>query len=136
VASDRDNVRAAAALIENLAAAGVRDVCLSPGSRSAPLALAVAQHPGLRRHVITDERAAAYFALGTAKASGCPAAVLSTSGTAAANFAPAVAEASLARVPLLVITADRPTELRDSGAAQTIRQSGLFAAHACWRCIC
>ena len=130
--TDAANVRAAAALLDNLAAAGVREVCISPGSRSAPLALIAGSHPGLQHYVITDERDAAFFALGIAKRAGRPAAVLCTSGTAAANFAPAVAEASLGRVPLIVMTADRPTELRDAGAAQTIRQPGLFASHVCW----
>ena len=126
------NERAAAALLDELWRAGVRDVCLSPGGRSTPLALALARHRRLRPWVITDERASAFFALGLAVAAGRPAAVICTSGTAAANFLPAVVEAFWAGVPLIVLTADRPPELRECGAAQTIRQAQLFGRHAKW----
>jgi len=120
------------AFVEELARAGVRHVCAAPGSRSTPLALMVAEHPRLKLWMHLDERSAAFFALGIARASGMPAAVLCTSGTAAANFFPAVVEAQAAGVPLLVLTADRPPELREVGAAQTIDQNRLYGAHAKW----
>lgn len=115
-----------------LVRSGVGEVGLSPGSRSTPLALAVARERGLRAHVHLDERASAFFALGVAKATGYPAAVLTTSGTAAANLLPAVVEASMARVPLLLLTADRPPELRGVGANQTIDQLELFGRFVRW----
>ena len=114
-----------------LAAMGVRDAIVCAGSRSAPLVLAVDRSP-LRAHVALDERAGAYFALGLAKASGRPVAVVTTSGTAAANLHPAVVEAHHARVPLILLTADRPPELRDCGAAQTIDQIRLFGTAVRW----
>ncbi len=126
------NAAFAAALFDELARAGVRHVCVCPGSRSAPLAIAAAQTPALRVWTHLDERAAAFFALGIAKASRRPVALVCTSGTAAANFLPAVVEADLSRVPLVVLTADRPAELRDWGAAQTIDQVRLFGSHARW----
>jgi 2-succinyl-5-enolpyruvyl-6-hydroxy-3-cyclohexene-1-carboxylate synthase len=116
----------AAVAIEALAASGVRDVIVCPGSRSAPLALAAAASE-LRVQAIVDERSAGFFALGLARASGRPAAVLCTSGTAGAHLYPAIIEASMAAVPLIVITADRPGELHGCGAPQTIEQRGLFA---------
>ncbi|MCL4685892.1 2-succinyl-5-enolpyruvyl-6-hydroxy-3-cyclohexene-1-carboxylic-acid synthase [Myxococcota bacterium] len=126
------NAAFAAALFDEFARAGIRHVCVCPGSRSAPLAIAAARAPGLRVWTHLDERAAAFFALGIAKASRTAVALVCTSGTAAANFLPAVVEAHLARVPLLVLTADRPAELRDWGAAQTIDQVRLFGSHARW----
>ncbi|HET8678908.1 MAG TPA: 2-succinyl-5-enolpyruvyl-6-hydroxy-3-cyclohexene-1-carboxylic-acid synthase [bacterium] len=120
------------ALIDELARSGIAHLCLCPGSRSTPLALCAARHPGIRAWTLIDERSAAFFALGLAKASRAPVAVLSTSGTAAANFLPAVVEACYGRVPLIALTADRPHELRDSGANQTIDQLRLFGPHAKW----
>jgi 2-succinyl-5-enolpyruvyl-6-hydroxy-3-cyclohexene-1-carboxylate synthase len=117
----------ATVLVRALADLGVRHAVLCPGSRSAPLAYALAQGP-LDLHVRVDERAAGFLALGVAKASGEPAVVVTTSGTAVANLHPAVLEASHAGVPLLVLSADRPHELRGTGANQTTDQVKLFGA--------
>ncbi|MCY4022878.1 MAG: 2-succinyl-5-enolpyruvyl-6-hydroxy-3-cyclohexene-1-carboxylic-acid synthase [Anaerolineaceae bacterium] len=119
-----------------LAQAGLRAVCVAPGSRSTPLALAFARQPEIEVSSHLDERSASFFALGMALAQDRPVALLCTSGTAAANFYPAVVEANLARVPLLVITADRPPELRHSGANQTIDQVKLYGDHALWSVDC
>ena len=127
-----ENHAFAGALMEELARSGVRHVCVCPGSRSTPLAVAAAREPALRCWSQIDERSAAFFALGLARAERAPAAVLCTSGTAAANLHPAVLEAHHARVPLLVLTADRPPELRDWGAGQTIDQAKLFGAAVRW----
>jgi 2-succinyl-5-enolpyruvyl-6-hydroxy-3-cyclohexene-1-carboxylate synthase len=111
------------------------DVCAavtSPGSRNAPLVLALAGDGRLQCHSVIDERSAGFFALGLAKATGRPAVVACTSGTAAANYAPAVNEADQAGVPLIVLTADRPPELRDVGAGQTIGQIGLYGSAVRW----
>ncbi len=122
----------ASLIIEEMVRCGVRFFVLSPGARSAPLAKAVAEHPNVTSTVHFDERGAAYYALGYAKASRKPAALICTSGTATANYFPAIIEASYACVPLLVITADRPPELTDSGANQTIRQTDLYGNHVRW----
>ncbi|MDS0284115.1 2-succinyl-5-enolpyruvyl-6-hydroxy-3-cyclohexene-1-carboxylic-acid synthase [Haloarcula onubensis] len=116
----------AGTLVEELVAGGVDAVCVSPGSRSTPLTVACAQHPDLRVYSHLDERASAFFALGRAKRTGKPTPLVCTSGTAAANYHPAVIEASQSGVPLLVLTADRPPELTDSGANQTIDQEKLY----------
>lgn len=113
-------------IVEELIRNGINYFCLSPGSRSTPLIAAVAGHPRARSVILYDERSAAFHALGYARAGGKPAALICTSGTAAANYLPAVVEAAQDRMPLLVISADRPPELRDTGANQTIRQPGLF----------
>jgi 2-succinyl-5-enolpyruvyl-6-hydroxy-3-cyclohexene-1-carboxylate synthase len=120
------------AFVDELVRCGLRDACTSPGSRSTPLALSLAREPRLRATSHIDERCAAFFALGLAKTTGIPAVLACTSGTAAANYAPAVIEAHEARVPLLVLTADRPPELRDVGAGQTIDQVKLFGSAAKW----
>lgn len=120
------------AFVDELTRAGVAHVALAPGSRSTPLALMLAEHPALKLWLHLDERCAAFFALGLAKARREPVALLCTSGTAAANFFPALVEAHYARVPLLVLTADRPPELRDTGAPQTIDQIKLYGDYAKW----
>ena len=117
------------AFVDELARCGLQHVCICPGSRSTPLAILLHQHPAIKIWMHLDERSAAYFALGQAKATRQPVAVLGTSGTATLNFAPAVAEAFYARVPLLVLTADRPPELQNAGAPQTIDQSQLYGRH-------
>jgi 2-succinyl-5-enolpyruvyl-6-hydroxy-3-cyclohexene-1-carboxylate synthase len=119
----------AMALVDGFAAAGARHAVLSPGSRSTPLALACLRHPELTCHVILDERVAGFFALGLAKADGAPCLLVATSGSAPANWHPAVAEAFAGRHPLLLLTADRPPELQDCGANQTIDQARLFGPH-------
>lgn len=120
------------AFVDELARSGLRHVCLCPGARSTPLAILLRRHPDIRVWTHLDERSAAFFALGIAKALRQPAAVVSTSGTAAVNFAPAVAEAAYGHVPLLTLTADRPPELRDVGANQTLDQARLYGSHAKW----
>jgi 2-succinyl-5-enolpyruvyl-6-hydroxy-3-cyclohexene-1-carboxylate synthase len=128
------NTALASALVDELARAGVRHACVSPGSRSAPLALALWHEPRIRVWSHVDERSAGFFAVGIAQESGVPAVVLTTSGTAGANVHPAVAEASEARVPLIVLTADRPPELRGRGAGQTIDQLKLYGSAVRWFC--
>ena len=120
------------ALVAELQAGGISGAVICPGSRSAPLALACAGQPALKTWSVLDERSAAFFALGMAKQSGSPAVVLATSGTAAANFLPAVVEAAMAHVPLIAITADRPVELHGWGALQTIPQQNLYGQFPRW----
>ncbi|MDH5753062.1 MAG: 2-succinyl-5-enolpyruvyl-6-hydroxy-3-cyclohexene-1-carboxylic-acid synthase, partial [Deltaproteobacteria bacterium] len=122
----------ATVFVEELARSGVCEAVISPGSRSTPLTLALAAHDGIKTYNIIDERGAGFFALGLAKTAGRPVALVCTSGTAAANYLPAVQEASLSRVPLLALTADRPPLLRDAGAAQTIDQLKLFGDGVRW----
>ena len=120
------------ALVDELARCGLAGACTSPGSRSTPLVLTLARHEGLPVWSHIDERCAGFFALGVAKATGRATAVACTSGTAAANYLPAVIEAHEARVPLIVLTADRPPELRDVGAGQTIDQIKLYGDAVKW----
>jgi 2-succinyl-5-enolpyruvyl-6-hydroxy-3-cyclohexene-1-carboxylate synthase len=128
------NTALASALIEELVRSGVEHACVSPGSRSAPLALALWKEPGIRVWTHVDERCAGFFAVGLAQQADRPVVVLTTSGTAAANLHPAVAEASEARVPLIVLTADRPPDLRARGAGQTIDQLKLYGSAVRWFC--
>jgi 2-succinyl-5-enolpyruvyl-6-hydroxy-3-cyclohexene-1-carboxylate synthase len=124
--------------VDELIRCGLREAVLAPGSRSTPLALALFERgasgdpPGPRLHVRIDERSAAFLALGLAKASRRPSVVICTSGTAAAHFHAAVIEADEAGVPLIVLTADRPPELRGTGASQTIDQLKLYGGAVRW----
>lgn len=120
-------------IVDELTRCGCRDAWVCPGARSAPLAAAAARSRRLTVSIGIDERAAGYQAVNAARAAGRPAAVICTSGTAAANLLPAVVEAAMSGVPLLVLTADRPPELRDTGANQTIDQPDLFGRAAAWR---
>ena len=116
-------------LVETLHRLGLREVVISPGSRSTPLTMAFARHPGIEAIPVLDERSAAFFALGLARQHHRPVALLCTSGTAGANYFPAVIEAQESGVPLLVITADRPPEMRECRSGQTIDQQKLFGSH-------
>ena len=120
------------AFVDELARCGLRDACTSPGSRCTPLVLTLAREERLRCHSHIDERCAGFFALGLAKASAPPVAIACTSGTAVAELLPAVVEAHEARVPLIVLSADRPPELREVGAGQTIDQLKIFGGFAKW----
>lgn len=126
------NILWAETFVDGLARAGLRAVCIAPGSRSTPLTLAFDAHPDIKVYGHLDERSAVFFALGLAIATERPVAMVCTSGTAAANFYPAIIEAHYSHVPLLVLTADRPHELRESGANQTIDQIKLFGDHVLW----
>ncbi len=120
----------AAIVVKSLAANGLEHVIISPGSRSTPLTLAFAAHPKIKSHVVIDERSAAFVALGIASASGKPAALVCTSGTAVANYFPAVAEAQKAGLPILVLSADRDFNEMNTGANQWIDQINLFGNKA------
>jgi 2-succinyl-5-enolpyruvyl-6-hydroxy-3-cyclohexene-1-carboxylate synthase len=120
---------AAAELARLCAAKGVRHAVISPGSRSAPLVIAFDQQPGIERLQVIDERSAAFFAMGMAQQLHAPVALICTSGSAVLNYGPAIAEAFYQRIPLLVITADRPEEWVDQGEGQAIRQAGVLALH-------
>jgi 2-succinyl-5-enolpyruvyl-6-hydroxy-3-cyclohexene-1-carboxylate synthase len=122
----------AATFVDELAQQGVEYACVSPGSRSAPLAMALQRHPRISVFVQIDERSGSFFAVGLAKATGKPVVILSTSGTAAAEFHPAVVEAFHSRTPLIVLTADRPPELREVGANQAIDQQRLYGTSVRW----
>jgi len=120
------------AIAAELARSGVRTVVISPGSRSTPLTVACDEHDDIETVSVLDERSAGFFALGRARRTGEVTPLISTSGTAAANYHPAVIEASEGRVPLLLLTADRPPELRDSGANQTVDQEKLYGDAVRW----
>jgi 2-succinyl-5-enolpyruvyl-6-hydroxy-3-cyclohexene-1-carboxylate synthase len=128
------NTALASAFAEELARGGLRNAVVSPGSRSTPLAVALWRQPEIDVTVIVDERSAGFFALGAAQASGAPVALLCTSGTAAANYHPAVCEADESAISLVVLTADRPPELRGVGAGQTIDQVKLYGDAVRWFC--
>src|SRR6201996_4323086 len=120
------------AFCDELARCGMEHACTAPGSRSTPIVLSLVREPGIHAWSQIDERSAGFFALGAAKRSGRPVAVTCTSGTATANLAPAVIEARYARVPLIVLTADRPPELRDVGAGQAVDQIKLYGDAVKW----
>ena len=120
------------AFTHSLLHAGVKKAVISPGSRSTPLAYAFMKQEGIETYRQIDERSAGFYALGLAKASNSPVVLVCTSGTAAANYFPAIVEAYYARVPLIIITADRPHELREVGAPQAINQINLFGSHVKW----
>lgn len=126
------NIQWAQLLVAALAQAGLTAVCLAPGSRSTPLTLAFDAHPAVDTHMHLDERSAGFFALGMAIAHDRPVALVCTSGTAVANFLPAIIEAKMSQIPLLILTADRPHELRYSGANQTIDQVKIFGDQVLW----
>lgn len=124
--------RYVASFVDELVQVGVTEAIVSPGSRSTPMAILMAEHPDMNVTINIDERSSAFYALGVAKATKKPVAILCTSGTAAANYFPAIVEAYYSRVPLIVLTADRPHELRDVGAPQAIDQNQLYGNHAKW----
>ncbi len=124
-----ENAQYALHVIHELYLLGVEHFCISPGSRSTSLVIAIGEHPDVQSHLFIDERSCAFFALGLAKAQQKAVAMITTSGTAMANAFPAVIEANMSQVPLICISADRPFELRDSGANQTINQINLFGKH-------
>ncbi len=128
MASDKRGIRD---LVEICAQHGLRKVVFSPGSRNAPLIISFDEHPAFECFLIADERSAAFVAMGMAQQLGEPVIMACTSGTAALNYAPAIAEAYYQKIPLLVITADRPVEWIDQGISQTIRQQNLFAGYLC-----
>jgi 2-succinyl-5-enolpyruvyl-6-hydroxy-3-cyclohexene-1-carboxylate synthase len=119
-------------LVDQLARSGVHAVCIAPGSRSTPLTIAFAQHPAIAVYRHLDERSAGFFALGLARAAHAPVALVCTSGSALVNFFPAIVEAHESRVPLIVLTGDRPPELRGSGANQTIDQIKIYGDYTVW----
>ncbi len=125
-----NHLSAMACLVNAFYREGVRNAVISPGSRSTPVTLALALHDGIQKHVLIDERSAAFVALGIGKSTGKPALLACTSGTAAANYFPAIVESGNSGVPMIVLTADRPASLRSTGASQTIDQIKLYGDHA------
>jgi 2-succinyl-5-enolpyruvyl-6-hydroxy-3-cyclohexene-1-carboxylate synthase len=123
------NIAWAESFVNELAAGGVKYACISPGSRNTPLTWAFAQNKNIKKFVNVDERSSAFFALGIANRTGSPVALVCTSGTAAVEFYPAIVEAFQQRIPLIICTADRPPELRDTGTNQTINQDNLYKNH-------
>ena len=121
-------------LVETCQRLGLTTAVISPGSRSTPLTVAFARHPQIETIPILDERSAAFFALGRAKRTGIPTVLICTSGTAGANFYPAVVEATQSHIPLIILTADRPPELRNCRAGQTIDQIKLYGSYPNWYC--
>ncbi|WP_042345109.1 2-succinyl-5-enolpyruvyl-6-hydroxy-3-cyclohexene-1-carboxylic-acid synthase [Bacillus massiliigorillae] len=121
-----------AAFIDELSSMNVKHAVISPGSRSTPISMLLLKHPTIETHINIDERSAAFFALGIAKSTREPVVIVCTSGTAAANYYPAIVEAQISRVPLIVVTADRPHELRDVGAPQAINQIQLYGQYVKW----
>ena len=119
-------------IVEEFVRNGITLFCTSPGSRNSPLVIAVADNPDASAIVHLDERASAFYALGYGKAGGTPAALISTSGTAVANYFPAIIEASHSATPMIILSADRPVELRDTGANQTIDQVKIYGSHVRW----
>lgn len=119
-------------IVEELVRQGAGPFCVSPGSRSTPLTIAIARNPRARFRMFPDERSAGFYALGCARATGMPAVLVCTSGTAVANYLPAVVEASADARPMIVLSADRPFELLEAGANQTIRQQDIFGSHTRW----
>jgi 2-succinyl-5-enolpyruvyl-6-hydroxy-3-cyclohexene-1-carboxylate synthase len=113
-------------IVEELVRCGVQHFFIAPGSRSTPLVLGVAENTAAVSHIHYDERGLAYFAMGLTSSTGNPTCIIATSGTAVANFLPAIVEASKKKIPLIVLTADRPPELRSSGANQTIDQVKIY----------
>jgi len=130
--STNPNIQWADLFVGELAACGLQAVCIAPGSRSTPLTLAFARHPAIKLYLHLDERSAAFFALGLAMATDRPVALVCTSGTAAAEFHGAIIEAYQSHIPLLVLTADRPHDVRYSGANQTIDQVKMYGDHVLW----
>ncbi len=126
------NILLSQLFVNNLASAGLESVVISPGSRSTPLTLAFEAHPGIETFLHIDERGAGFYALGMSLASDKPVALVCTSGTAVANYLPAIVEAHMSQVPLLILTGDRPHELRHSGANQTIDQVKIFGDQVLW----
>lgn len=123
------NIAWAESFVNEMAAGGVKYVCISPGSRNTPLTWAFAQNKEIRKYVNIDERSSGFFALGLANRTGSPVALVCTSGTAAVEFYPAIVEAYQQRIPLVICTADRPPELRCTGTNQTINQDNLYKNH-------
>ena len=126
------NIHWSQLFVNSLAEAGLESVVISPGSRSTPLTLAFEAHPGIETFLHIDERGAGFYALGMALASEKPVALVCTSGTAVSNYLPAIVEAQMSQVPLLILTGDRPHELRHSGANQTIDQVKIFGDQVLW----